>query len=175
MKKTFTIQTCGDRRYLLFLTGKNEAGEQFLICPMSKEVVAAAFHPNGEPLGYKVRDLTSEFEQIKLAPDAKARHSSGGSNGGVRCDQLLYDTAYAWADELGVVQCPIQVHQFEIPQWEIAVVEYPAYLSDYKDRREDGLDDELEIALTSWESNRMFKLWVGRDYDMFPDGTVEST
>jgi hypothetical protein len=173
--KTHTIQTCGDRRYLLFLAGKNTVGEQFLICPLTTEVVAAAFHPNGEPLGWQVRDLSAEFEKINSAPDAKERHKFGGSNGGRRCDQLLYDTAYTWADELGVVECPIQVQEFEIPRWQIAVGGYPAYLAEYKDSREYGLDDELEQELTSWETNRMFKLWVGRDYDMFPDGTVEST
>jgi len=172
---THTIQTCGDRRYLLFLAGKNAVGEQFLICPLTTEVVAAAFHPNGEPLGWQVRELSAEFEKIKSAPDAKERHRSGSSKGSLRCDQLLYDTAYAWAEELGVTECPIQVQPFELPKWQIAVVEYPAYLSEYKASRVYGLDDELEEALTSWETNRMFKLWIGRDYDMFPDGTVEST
>jgi hypothetical protein len=177
MKKTFTIQTYGDRQGADFIAGKNEVGEQFLICPLDKEVVAVAFHPNGEPLGWKVRDLSEEFTKIKSAPDAQERDPSGRSRskGSIGCDQLLYDTAYAWADELGMKECPVQVQEFEIPEWRIAVVEYPAYLAEYKARREDGRDDELEEALESWESGRMFKLWVGRDYDMFPDGRVEST
>ncbi len=175
MTKTFTIQSCASRRSVDFLAGKNKAGEQFLICPMSTGVVAVAFHPNGEPLGWKVRDLTAQFEQIMSAPDANERHQWGGSNGSERCGHLLSDTAYAWADELGVTVCPIQVQEFDLPQWRIAVVEYPAYLVEYKACREFGLDDELEEALKSWESKKMFKLWVGRDYDMFPDGTIEST
>jgi hypothetical protein len=158
------------------LAGKNEVGEQFLICPMNKEVVAVSFHPNGEPLGWKVRDLSEEFIKIKSAPDAKEwDEQSTSSKGSKRCDQLLTDTAYAWANELGMKECPIQVQEFEIPQWRIAVVEYPAYLADYKASREHGLDDELEIALNSWERKGMFELWVGRDYDTFPDGRVEST
>lgn len=117
---------------------------------MDKEVVAVAFHPDGELLGWKVRDLSEEFRKIKSAPEGKGRDpNEWRSIASRRCDQLMYDTAYAWAVELGVKECPIQVQEFEIPEWRIAVVQYPAYLAEYKESREYGQDEELEDALNS--------------------------
>jgi hypothetical protein len=61
-----------------------------------------AFHPDGEPLGWKVRDLSEEFRKIKSAPEGKGRDpNEWRSIASRRCDQLMYDTAYAWAVELG--------------------------------------------------------------------------
>jgi hypothetical protein len=176
MKEQFTIQSCGDRRYLLFLVGKNASGEQFLFCPCNAEVVTVAFHPDGEFLGYQVRDLKEQFAILKSAPDAKEYDQQRSqSKGSARCDQLMYDTSYEWAAELGVTECPIQVHEFEIPAWRIAVLKYPDVLFEYKKTRDEWQDEELEEYLDTWETHGMFKLWIGRDYDMRRDGTVEST
>ncbi len=174
MKKKFTIQTYAGKPPS-FLAGKNGVGEQFLICPRRNAVVAIAFHPDGQPLGWKVKDVSKEIDKIFAAPDAKEKDKFWGSRANVRCAELMNDTVNQWVDELGVKQEPIHVQEFDIPEWGISIAQYPEFLYEYKLTRDDYPDEELEDALQGWESGNMFKLWVGKDYDMFGDGTVEST